>query len=1076
MRALINGLLAAALAAGTLALTPAAHAGPANAIPRASSAGSVPGPAAPPPATGGPAVPKVRGQVTLITGDLVTVSESGHRAEPGPGRTVDFHTQVSGGHLYVIPSDALRLVASGVLDRRLFAVTQLLTWRYGDADRSDIPLIAQGAAAAPRSARAVRPMGGLGLTALRVPKQEAGRAWQELAAPRALAAGRGKLWLDGRREFTLDRSTAQIGATTAWKQGVTGAGVTVAVLDTGYDPSHPDLKDVVSHAKNFSEEPDVSDTFGHGTHVASIVAGAGEKHRGVAPGAKLAVGKVGGQQGASDSAIIAGMDWAVSEAGAKVVNLSLGAPDSPGLDPVEQAVNTLSQRTGALFVVAAGNSGESSPASSPGSADAALTVGAVDREDRVTAFSSGAPREGDHAIKPDLTAPGQEISAALPGGGHGEMSGTSMSSPHVAGAAALLAQLHPDWTGARLKAALTGTAAPTAGVSPYRQGTGRVDLVRALGQRIVAETDGAWAAFPWDGPGGRTATKAITYVNTGESPVTLDLSAEGEVIALAARRVEVPAGGRAQVTVTIDATGKAPGDYPGIITARAGETVVRTVAGAYVEPESYDVTITALDSQGAPAEPWAQVYHPESGAFRDLVFQGGEAKVRLTEGDWRLHAEVREDQARITIASTAFTVKDATSRVTVDARRGRQVRSELDDPTAERGPAYQWSLAEGGWGASMVSMRGGIGRLHVIPARRPGLRYAAHTSWFKKGATPSPYRYDLVDRRDGEIPEDPVIMGRRRDLTTVTAVYRASGVAATGLEGSGPVIPGWLMNTTTPNRDRMELPATITHHRTPGFDWTGALVVGAMALDDPVRRARSGREEWNVAVSGPAFASGGEGRTGDASRTGDRIAYTAGPFFSDGVRGRLGLDDAATGTIVLSRDGREIARADLAGCGRRPRNCRIGAEVPAGEGDYTLSTVFRRQVAHSALSTSVESVWTFRSGTTPEERPLPLMAVRYAPGGLDSHNRARAGSLVRVPLWVERNPGAPRSAVRSLTLEASGDDGATWRRVPAVRTGDGWTALVRSPAAPGFVSLRATVKDASGAGVTQTILRAYAVR
>ncbi|GAB3877487.1 hypothetical protein GCM10029964_026670 [Kibdelosporangium lantanae] len=104
------------------------------------------------------------------------------------------------------------------------------------------------------------------------------------------------------------------------------------------------------------------------------------------------------------------MQWAVDQ-GAKIVNLSLGAPDEPGIDPLEEAVNELS-KTGTLFVIAAGNSGGDETVGSPGSADAALTVGAVDRQDNLAPFSSRGPRTGDGAIKPDITAPGVGIVAA----------------------------------------------------------------------------------------------------------------------------------------------------------------------------------------------------------------------------------------------------------------------------------------------------------------------------------------------------------------------------------------------------------------------------------------------------------------------------------------------------------------------------------------------------------------------------------------------------------------------------------------------------------------------------------------
>ncbi|MBN6055051.1 hypothetical protein JYK22_24150, partial [Nonomuraea sp. RK-328] len=112
----LGGILAAALLAGTITV-------------------------APPPDGPAPAVPS--GAVTLITGDRVEVTGGGVHVEPGPGRRTGFARQVIEGHLHVIPFDARPLLAQGVLDPRLFDVTQLLQWRYGDADRPDIPMIVQ---------------------------------------------------------------------------------------------------------------------------------------------------------------------------------------------------------------------------------------------------------------------------------------------------------------------------------------------------------------------------------------------------------------------------------------------------------------------------------------------------------------------------------------------------------------------------------------------------------------------------------------------------------------------------------------------------------------------------------------------------------------------------------------------------------------------------------------------------------------------------------------------------------------------------------------------------------------------
>ncbi|MFB9511643.1 S8 family serine peptidase, partial [Streptomyces aurantiacus] len=135
--------------------------------------------------------------------------------------------------------------------------------------------------------------------------------------------------------------------------------------------------------------------------------------------------------------------------GADIVNLSLGDTDTPEIDPLEAQVNKLSKEKGILFAIAAGNDGGEQTIGSPGSAEAALTVGAVDDTDKLADFSSTGPGL-DGQIKPDVTAPGVDITAASAAGsviaqevgenpaGYVSISGTSMATPHVAGAAAIL--------------------------------------------------------------------------------------------------------------------------------------------------------------------------------------------------------------------------------------------------------------------------------------------------------------------------------------------------------------------------------------------------------------------------------------------------------------------------------------------------------------------------------------------------------------------------------------------------------------------------------------------------------------
>ncbi|NEE52486.1 S8 family serine peptidase, partial [Streptomyces sp. SID8455] len=146
-----------------------------------------------------------------------------------------------------------------------------------------------------------RSLTSLNAQSVATPKADAADLWQALTSERAgseqrtTAAGVDRIWLDGKRKATLDRSVAQIGTQAAWSAGYTGKGVKIAVLDTGVDGTHPDLVGKVAAAKNFTSSPNLRDRIGHGTHVASIAAGSGAKSggkfKGVAPDATLLAGK-----------------------------------------------------------------------------------------------------------------------------------------------------------------------------------------------------------------------------------------------------------------------------------------------------------------------------------------------------------------------------------------------------------------------------------------------------------------------------------------------------------------------------------------------------------------------------------------------------------------------------------------------------------------------------------------------------------------------------------------------------------------------------------------------------------------
>lgn len=505
----------------------------------------------------------------------------------------------------------------------------------------------------------------LGAEAVSASPDAAAAVWTALTGDRARAAAPGiaTVWLDGVRVATLDKSTRQIGADQAWNAGYDGTGVKVAVLDTGVDATHPDLAGQVVAEQNFSAAADAKDRHGHGTHVASIAAGTGAKSsgafKGVAPGAKVLSGKVLDDRGSGDdSGILAGMEWAVAQ-GAHVVNLSLGTVDTPGIDPLEAAVNELSTERGVLFAIAAGNRGRAGRGSigSPGSADAALTVGAVDDNDALAEFSSVGPRLGDGAIKPDVTAPGVDITAAAADGsvlegdngqnpaGYLTISGTSMAAPHAAGAAALLKQQHPQWTGTELKGVLAGSAKPRRS-GAYQQGSGRIAVDNALRLELVAEPISlVFAGQQWPHHDDTPEKKQLGYRNLGTAPVTLDLSATvtdpddkpapAGIVTFDAPRVTVPAGGSASVGVVVDTRlgGSVDGTYTTYVVATgpAGQSV-RTAVAVEREAESYDLTLKHLGRDGQTATTYASDLRGLTGGAAGGASRGARAPVRTPCG------------------------------------------------------------------------------------------------------------------------------------------------------------------------------------------------------------------------------------------------------------------------------------------------------------------------------------------------------------------------------------------------------------------------------------------------------------
>ncbi len=240
--------------------------------------------------------------------------------------------------------------------------------------------------------------------------------------------------------------------------GAEGQGVTVAVLDTGVDPEHPDLEGKISHWAEFDDMGNIVDTQNprdsdqHGTHVAGTIAGGNASGRwiGMAPQATIAAGMVlDGAIGGTDAQVLAGMDWAVEQE-VDVINMSLGGLILDAETPPTYTEAIVSAILAGIPVVCAiGNEGEQTTGL-PGNDIFALSVGAIDNRNRAAGFSGGRTHiifESDFLsqdvlplpyIKPDLSAPGVSVLSSIPGDNWSAFSGTSMATPHVAGAIALL--------------------------------------------------------------------------------------------------------------------------------------------------------------------------------------------------------------------------------------------------------------------------------------------------------------------------------------------------------------------------------------------------------------------------------------------------------------------------------------------------------------------------------------------------------------------------------------------------------------------------------------------------------------
>ncbi len=391
-----------------------------------------------------------------------------------------------------------------------------------------------------------------------------------------------KIFRNYKVNATLMDSVPLINADDVWNMGYTGKNVKIAIVDTGIDYTHPDLGGCfglgckVADGYDFvNNDNDPMDDQGHGTHVAGIAAANGNL-KGVAPDAVLYVYKVLDEDGSGDDSwIIAGIEQAVLD-GADIISMSLGVPYIYFDDCYEIASSIASDNAvdaGVIVVVAAANSGPFyQTIAAPGCAQKVITVGASFKDDVMAGFSSRGPTN-DFRVKPDITAPGANIcstkASVLEGrtcydDNHVSLSGTSMATPHVAGAAALLMDMSPFLSPEEIKAMLSEYSVDI-GELAASQGGGRLDIMKAAGVTTLIHPNNIGMridahVLQWQ------ETRTIRVQNMDDAPknyaITLEIAAGG-ITASYPETIQVPGNsfGEFNITISVDNTLLSTGIY-----------------------------------------------------------------------------------------------------------------------------------------------------------------------------------------------------------------------------------------------------------------------------------------------------------------------------------------------------------------------------------------------------------------------------------------------------------------------------------------------------------------------------------
>jgi hypothetical protein len=792
--------------------------------------------------------------------------------------------------------------------------------------------------------------------------------------------------------------------------------------------------------------------------------------------------------------------------------MSLGGFPTDGTDPMSQAITRLTARYRTLFVVAAGNSGPGEQTvENPGVATEALTVGAVDAEDELADFSGRGPRFGDYAMKPDITAPGVDIIAARAAGTalgdpvnqwYTRLTGTSMATPHVAGAAAIMAQRWPSWTPARIKAVLMGTADPNPGLGVYEQGGGRLDIGHAIGQRLIARRANIdFGYFPYPQTDVEPVIKALPLLNLGSAAATVDLRVELEnedgdpapagMISVTPSQLTLGPGGEASAQVTVDVEAGPPGLYSGaVIATPASGPAVRVPIGFYKEPERYNLTIKAVGRDGKPASyADAGVMNVDDGEqFADFVFldETGSATVRVAPGRYHIMGFVVGGGFDIiSMVGDPETRVSGDTTFTLDARRAKPVSVgirgvDTDASSADLGytrydEGSDYGLAMG-FGVGPETAESGLYAQPTDPVRAGQFEMELRIRLLPAG-TSSPATastlYDLL-LFGGRVPDPPTwVIDGTGELARITARYRSLNDNAEYQDvriGFAPLqfFAGGAYETVGVPRTRYEYvsPAPIQWIHDAIWYRGEAFIDFLGPWPDPYQPGQRTEERWFWA---PLHAYGYGDRTATELFVGTADLRDTGGH--NGYPWEWSDDPVMAQAFRLYRNGQLVGRA---------ADPFLQVSVPTGRSEYRLERDLNMKNL-TGLANVSRTRWWFLSASPGSDQyaVLPMLDVDYQAAPLGGRNGAVAGRPVTIDLHIARQEGAPPSEVAAATLQLSTNDGATWRTIELeqVEAGHYRGVLPGSRLRAGtWVSLRTTARDTANSRVAQALIRAFPVR